>query len=181
MHEQIKKRLVRFYNVYDSDGNGTITQADAEKSLANLAALRSYENGTPEYESFRAGFLVYWNDLLKAADADQNSEITMDEWLNYHENLIADKPKALQTVLPSVFAMFDVMDSDGNGAITMNEYKDFMRAFGVPEKWIGDEVFHKLDLNSDGTISKEELGKVVDQMYFNPDPTCAGNYLFGVL
>jgi Ca2+-binding EF-hand superfamily protein len=181
MDKQIRKRLVRFYNVYDADGNGVITQADAELSLNNLAALRNYKVGTPEYESFRAGFLIYWNDLLKAADADQNSEITLEEWLKYHENLLSDKSRALQTILPSVFAMFDVMDSDGNGSITMGEYKNFMHAFGVPEKWIGEDVFQKLDLNKDGSISKKELGDVVDQMYFNPDPSCAGNVLFGVL
>ena len=181
MNSQIRKRLVRFYNVYDSNGDGVITQADAEKSLNNLAALRNYKKGSAEYESFRAGFLVYWNDLLKAVDADQNSEITLEEWLIYHEQLIKNEHKAMQTVLPSVFAMFDVVDVDGNGSISMNEYKDFMIAFGVPDKWIGDEVFDKLDVNKAGSISRKELGELVDQMYFNPDPKCPGNFLFGVL
>ena len=181
MNSQIRKRLVRFYNVYDSNGDGVITQADAEKSLNNLAAVRNYKKGSAEYESFRAGFMVHWNDFLKAADADQNSEITLEEWLIYHDKLITDKHKAMQTVLPSVFAMFDVMDADGDGSISMNEYKNFMIAFGIPDRWIGDDVFHRLDLNNDGSISKKELGELVEQMYFNPDPACPGNVLFGTL
>ncbi|RPI06941.1 MAG: EF-hand domain-containing protein [Ignavibacteriae bacterium] len=181
MNKQIRKRLVRFYNVFDADGDGYITQVDAERSLGNLAALRGYKKGSPDYESFRAAYLIYWNDLLEATDLDQNSEITEEEWLQYHEELLTNKSKAMQTILPSVFALFDVMDADGNGSISMTEYRNFMHAFGVPDKWIGDEVFQKLDINKDGSISKKEMGEVVDQMYFNPDPSCPGNYLFGIL
>ena len=181
MHKQIEKRLLRIFNVYDSDDSGTITLNDAEYSLGRLAALRGYKKGTPEYESFRKSFLIYWNDLLKSIDADEDSEITTKEWLNYHENLLTDESKAMQVILPSVYAMFDVIDIDGNGIISLDEYKNFMRAFGVLEKWIGDEVFRKIDLNKDNTISKQEFGDLVRELYFNPDPTCPGNYLFGIL
>jgi Ca2+-binding EF-hand superfamily protein len=181
MHKQIEKRLLRIFNVYDSDESGTITQSDAEYSLRRLAALRGYNKGTPEYESFREGFMIYWNDLLKGVDADENSEITVDEWLEYHENLLTDEHKAMQIILPFISTMFDIIDIDANGIISMDEYKNFMRAFGVLERWITDEVFRKLDLNKDGTISKKELGVLVREMYFNPDPSCPGNYLFGIL
>jgi Ca2+-binding EF-hand superfamily protein len=181
MHKQIENRLLRFFNVYDSDESGTITQNDAEYSLGRLAALRGYKKGTPEYELFRKNFLIYWNALLKGIDADANSEITAAEWLNYHENLLTDEAKAMQIILPSMLAMFDVMDIDGNDTISLDEYKNFMRAFGVLERWIGDVVFLKLDINKDGTISKKEWGDLVREMYFNPDPACPGNYLFGIL
>ena len=54
--------------------------------------------------------------------------------------------------------MFEMMDSDGSGAISADE----AIAFGVPEEDIYELGF--LDSNGDGELSKDELVPVVNEV-----------------
>ena len=42
-----------------------------------------------------------------------------------------------------------------------------------------DEMFNKLDLDNDGSISKNELMELAEQFFIGDDPNAPGNAFFG--
>ena len=74
--------------------------------------------------------------------------------------------------------VFDLVDADGSGEISVEEYTEIMSAFGVAEG-IPEWSFKHLDLNGDGKISKDEFVTIVEQFHLSQDRDAPGNFLFG--
>ena len=47
-----KRKLTRFFNLFDANGDGVITKQDPEQVARNLAELQGMKPGSPEYETF---------------------------------------------------------------------------------------------------------------------------------
>ena len=66
-----------------------------------------------------------------------------------------------------------------HGKITLEEYGEWMRAFRVEEQIITDDVFQKLDVNGDGTLSLEETLQLTREFFYSDDPDARGNWALG--
>ena len=174
-----KRKLTRFFNVLDRDGDGTITSADPEMVITNLASIRKLSPGMPKYDTFRAGFLAYWDDLMKRSDANDDGVVTLDEWLAYHEQMLADEQKFEYTVAFSAGIMFALMDVDDDGKITLEEYGEWMKAWGMNAESLSADIFAKLDRNGDGTLSQSEVLALTHEFYYSEDPDAPGNWAMG--
>ncbi|MEQ9486393.1 hypothetical protein [Coleofasciculus sp. F4-SAH-05] len=58
------KKWTRLFQVYDADGNGTITQEDFELIFQNLAKFRNLEANTPQYDQLHTKYMEGW-ELVK--------------------------------------------------------------------------------------------------------------------
>jgi Ca2+-binding EF-hand superfamily protein len=174
-----KRKLTRFFNVWDANGDGVITTADPAQVAQNLAELRGLEPGSPEHEGFYAGFMLYQNDFLQAVDVDESGQVTLDEWLAYHDEMLQDDQRFEGTVLMVVEVMFALMDQDGDGRITLEEYGTWMRGMRIAEQDITEKVFQKLDLNGNGTVSKAEMLQLTREFFHSDDPEARGNWALG--
>lgn len=174
-----KRKLTRFFKVSDADGDGVITTRDPEQVAKNLAELRGLKPGSPEYEGFYSGYVLYQNDFIRAMDLDDNGEVTLKEWLAYHEEMLQDEKRFESTVLMVSELMFHLMDQNADGKLTLEEYRDWMRAFRIAEQDITADVFRQLDLNEDVTLSKEELLRLIREFYYSDDPEARGNWMLG--
>ncbi|NEO99787.1 MAG: calcium-binding protein [Symploca sp. SIO2E9] len=171
------KKWTRLFQVYDADGNGTVTQADFETIFQNLAQARNLEANSSEYNQIHAKFMEDWEHLQKDADKDNDGKVQLEEWLEHGDRRINDQ-SMYQTVVDLANQVFELLDLDGNGVITINEYKTILSSWRVPEK-IAEEIFPKLDFNDDGHISKEELVELMRQFHTSDDPDAPGNLFFG--
>lgn len=174
-----KRKLTRFFNVWDANGDGVITTKDPEQVAQNLAKLQGLKPGSPEHEGFYSGFMSYQNDFLKAVDVDESGRVTLEEWLAYHEEMLQDGKRFEGTALMSIEVMFALMDRNGDGKITLEEYGEWMRAFRIGEQDTTEEVFQKLDLNENGTLSKEEILQLTREFFYSDDPDARGNWALG--
>lgn len=171
------KKWTRLFQVYDADGSGTVTQADFEKIFQNLAKFRNLEPTSPKYEQIQGKFIEDWEHLQKDADKDNDGKVSLQEWLEHGDRRINDT-SMYQTVVEIANQVFDLLDLDGNGIITIDEYKTILASWRVPEE-LAAEIFPKLDSNGDGHISKEELVELVRQFHTSDDPDAPGNLFFG--
>ena len=174
-----KRKLTRFFNVWDANDDGVITTEDPEQVAQNLAELQGLEPGSPEHEGFYDGFMLYQNDFVKAVDLDESGDVTLDEWLAYHEEMLQDEGRFKATTLISVKVMFELMDQNGDGEITLEEYGEWMKAFRIGEQGTTDKVFQKLDLNENGTLSREEVVQLTREFFYSDDPDARGNWALG--
>ena len=107
-----KRKLTRFFNVWDADGDGVITTKDPEQVAQNLAGLQGLKPGSLKHKVFYGGFMRYQKDFLKAMDLDENGRVTLDEWLAYHEEMLQDEKKFRRTALMAMESVFALMDRD---------------------------------------------------------------------
>jgi hypothetical protein len=73
------------------------------------------------------------------------------------------------------------MDTDGDGRITRTEYLRMAgSAFRMSEA-NSISAFEHLDLDGNGSLSRQELHVANEQFFRSPDAQCHGNWLFGPL
>ena len=171
------RKWTRLFQVYDANGNGTIERADLEQNFNNVAAAGNITPGTPLYGIMHARFVENWEKMQKAADLNNDGKIELQEWLEYVDRQLAN-PGDYQEMVATVGRMFDLFDLNGDGIVSLEEYKAFYRCWRLPEP-LAEEVFPKLDLNSDGVISKDEFLELAGQFHLSDDPDAPGNFLFG--
>jgi Ca2+-binding EF-hand superfamily protein len=174
-----KRKLTRFFNVWDADGDGVITKQDPEQVARNLARLQGLEPGSPRYAAFYNGFMLYQRDFIQAVDMDESGRVTLEEWLAYHDEMLQSQERFQGTALMAIQAMFQLMDRNEDGKISLEEYAEWMRTFGVEEQSITDNVFQKLDMNGDGTLSQEETLQLTREFFYSDDPDARGNWALG--
>jgi Ca2+-binding EF-hand superfamily protein len=174
-----RRKLTRFFNVWDANGDGVLTTDDPAQVAQNLAELRGLKPGSPEYEGFLGGFMLYQNDFLQAVGMDEQGRVTLEKWLAYHEGMLEDESRFESTALMVAEVMFNLMDQSGDGRLTLEEYRDWMGAFRIGKEDMTEDVFQKLDLNEDGTLTKEEVLHLTREFFYSDDLEARGNWMLG--
>lgn len=170
-----KKKITRLFNVVDSDRNGVLEKSDIERVSTNLCEGRGWKSGEQKWEALKARYAFTWQQVQPFADKDK---VSLEKFIEYHDKMLNIPGAYDATVKAMTDFIFDALDSDGDGKITLAENKAFYKAYGIDEKE-ADKVFPKLDLNADGHISRAELTDLVTQFFFGSDPEAPGNWLFG--
>ena len=173
------RKLQRLFEVMDMNGDGTLTDADAKVFIDNLANLRDLDRKSPKFEAFRDGFMTYWEDFVRKSDLDGDRRVTPEEWLVYHEEMLADRTRFQMTSIVSATMMFMVMDADGDGRISVGEYVQWMRAWNMADGDVNEAIFRKLDRNGDGYLSRQEIVAMTTEFYYSDDPEAPGNWAMG--
>jgi len=74
--------------------------------------------------------------------------------------------------------MFDAVDLDGDGVISIKEYNIVLKAQGCSDE-DSRHAFAKLDLDGDGRISREEYARAIYDYHVSNDPNAPGNWFYG--
>ncbi len=169
-----KKKFRHMFNVYDVDGNGVITWDDFILYVENLAAIYDWTEESPEYKGFRELEMQEWEEMCKGADKNQDEQISLDEYLHYTEDRVSrvgahDREAEL---------WFQTLDQDGNGQVTVEEYKIVLKAYGL----VGvdaEKYFRMFDANGDGHLSKKEVRDLNRQFWKSNELDDPGNFILG--
>ncbi len=169
-----KAKMKRMFDVYDFDRNGFIERKDYLDVIQNLASLRQFAPGSPEYAALQSAYLAVWEGLRTHADTNRDNRVSFEEMLAYNEAVMANAEEFEQQVLALGHMLFDILDVDGDGRISEGDYLQFARCLRFQA---GKESFAKLAPG--GHLSKEEVTDRIREFYFSQDDKDAGNWLFG--
>jgi len=177
---QIKK-YKHMFNVFDTNSDGGFDQNDTMQVVANMAELRGISTDSPRYTKLRGDYESWWQMLGNQLDADHDGRVSEDEfvsfWVNFADHALGGNEALADLLVASGQLNFDLLDTDGDSAISLEEYTDWLKAQNVETDY--EACFNSLDLNSDGALNRIEAGKLLRNFILSDDPDAPGNLLYG--
>ena len=178
LSEFMKNKLTTYFHLRDLDQDGFVEQGDWESSAQNLAEIRGWKPGSEEYEDIVARHVGIWTTFWKPADLDHDGKVTLDEYLALTDTLRKGGSFAQNVILDLFGAIFDIIDRDGDGQITVQDYTLYFKAWGL-DKDLAQHAFSQLDLSGDGRLSRSSFVQFSSNFFISDDPAVPGSRLFG--
>lgn len=175
-----RRKLTRYFEVHDLDGDGRIGLADFERVVENLRSRRGLAADAASVEALRSAYRSFWSSLRESADTDGDGEVDLGEWLAHWERVLGDDRRYQREVADIVRRLFALFDQDGTAAIEADEFCDFHAAHGLSPAF-ARTVFVDLDHDGDGAVDWEEFLEMAHAFYLGTEPDAPGNRLFGPL
>lgn len=175
-----RRKLTRYFRVYDIDDDGRIAAADFERVVENVRILHGLDTTSPAHRALRDAYLHRWAALRESADHDGDGGIDLDEWLAYWADVIRSDERYEVEVATTVRRMLELFDTDEDGVLRPPEFADFFGIYGLGAD-LARSTFEDLDADGDGVITRSELVEIGHEFYRGDDPDAPANRLYGPL
>jgi Ca2+-binding EF-hand superfamily protein len=175
-----KQKLPRLFALHDLNRDGVISRADFEEYARRIASTRGWGLESREFIDLRSRFLTFWNGLEKTATERGAHQVTLTDWNAHWDQILSTPGLYAQVAEPIGRMVFTILDQDGDGAVTADEYAATFRYGGLNAN-DAQAAFARLDADHDGRLSVEEIMTLLDQFFRSNDPAAPGNALFGVV
>ncbi|XP_046684158.1 calexcitin-2-like [Homalodisca vitripennis] len=176
---RMKKFMYLFNVFFDTNRSGTIDKKDFDMATENICKVRGWKKGDPQYEKTKTVLNNVWIGLQAKADADNDQQVTNEEWCKMWEEYSRNPNSVLDWQLQFRDFMFDLEDTSGDGAIDEEEFAMICSSYNVPEQNARD-AFRKFSRNGTLEITREKFGELWVEYFASEDPSAPGNFIFGV-
>jgi Ca2+-binding EF-hand superfamily protein len=144
VNETAAKRLV--FAMLDADGDGIISKDEYSARAERVTLASGRTDDDPLVVAARTAGERAWASM----DANGDGGVTFDEYAAWAG------AEAFDTVCrPVLGALFDLVDTDMDGALDLSEFTMLRTALGNPASNI-ETAFAALDTNGDGHISRDD-------------------------
>jgi Ca2+-binding EF-hand superfamily protein len=174
-----RRKWTNLFHVFDVNSDGLVSREDHVDIAGLASAHHGHAPGSAADKEFRAKLWPVWEALESAADRDGDQAVTLDEFLDYFDDVI-DAPRGEVTEIHrfAVRGILDMVDLDGDEGLNRQEYEALLKVYRIDER-LAEISFPRLDLDGDGYISNDELMRLYADWFHGSDPQAPGNYLFG--
>ena len=175
-----KQKLPKLFSVHDLNRDGRIDRSDFEEYAKRIASSRGWGPGSTEASDLRGRFLAFWGGLGEVGAQHGRSSVTMDDWLEYWDEILGTPGMYDRLATPIARMVFTILDRDGDGSVTADEYAAIYDAAGADRRQ-ASSAFARMDGDQDGRLSVDEIMTLLDQFFRSEDPEAPGNALFGLV
>ena len=181
-NDVLRRKMAHLFALLDVDDDGTVDKMDYTASADRLVTAFGFAPGSPESRLVREQYARLWDEVTLPMDADGDERVGVAEFAAGFDTFVTARGEGYREhIAPVADAFYDLMDTDGDGRITRTEYLRMAgSAFRMTET-AGQAAFDRLDLDSNGWLSREELHLANEQYFRSPDEHSPGNWLFGPL
>ncbi|XP_014204819.1 calexcitin-2 [Copidosoma floridanum] len=173
---QKKKLLFVFNTFFDFNQSGSIDIKDFDLAVQKICEERGWSDGNPRYTHVKETMNKVWNGLQQGADADNDGQITREEWYSMWEEYVKSPDNAVEWQQTYMNLVFDIEDVSGDGSIDEAEFSQVCKTYGVEETESKD-AFKKLQVGDE--ITRPKFEKLWQQFFSSDDPSTPGNFVFG--
>lgn len=171
------KLLYLFHSFFDHNSSGNIDKSDFDTALENIAKLRGWSPSDEKYKETQKALINIWDSLVKAADANQDGQVSIEEWLEMWQEYAKNPSKALEWQNLYCKFIFDLQDDGGDGSIDVEEFSNVLQSFGL----LKEDSVVAFEFMSRGkkTITWKEFQELWKEYFVSENPSDPGNYIFG--
>lgn len=174
------QKMEKLFRFWDIDNNGYLEQVDYEQLAERITAERGWKSGSTEAASTYNALMASWGQIAQFADANADAKVTPKEWMAHCTAMVQDSGVYRVSGMELMMALFNAVDTDGDGQLTLEDYKMWFRIYKADEAQ-AEAAFTQMDTDGSGALSIDELLTAVDDFYHSDDPDAPGNHLFGGL
>ncbi|WP_026426048.1 EF-hand domain-containing protein [Actinokineospora inagensis] len=151
-------RLKRRFELWDTNGDGSIDRSDYETEARRILQGFGEQENSPKGRALLSAYTGMWDTLASKAGVNSGGQVTLDQFIQITDSEIAHGGDSGfdRNLRPTIEAIVDICDTDGDGEVSPAEFKRWMRAAGVDERQ-AEQAFSQLDSNHNGSLSVEEL------------------------
>ncbi|KOX12402.1 EF-hand domain-containing protein [Nocardiopsis sp. NRRL B-16309] len=147
-------RLEERFRLWDANGNGVIERSDFEAEADGIINGLGAQ-GSSQADELKRAYLAMFDHLANAAGTDRMDKA---QFLRVAEQEIINKGDAGfgAVVAPTIQAIVNVLDTNGDGEVSPSEMTKWFDAIGLDQA-AADEAFRQLDTDGSGKLSVAEL------------------------
>ncbi|MGW5055177.1 EF-hand domain-containing protein [Actinokineospora sp. NPDC004072] len=151
-------RLKRRFELWDSNGDGAIDKSDYENEAKRILKAFGEQESSIKGRALLSAYREMWDKLVDRADVSRDGAVSFDEFQNVGEQELIQGGNAGfdRSLRPTIEAIANICDTDGDGRISPPEFKRWMKAMNVDEQ-AADTAFKKIDTDRDGALTVEEI------------------------
>ncbi|HEY1176864.1 MAG TPA: EF-hand domain-containing protein [Phytomonospora sp.] len=174
----LNRKLGRHFDLIDTNGDGSIDQADFDLIVTRLGQEFGQAPGTPKHRALADAYAALWAGMQESMDVNADGTVSREE---YVRGLETNAAAAYQAYLaPVARAIIDLCDVDGDGRISGEELAGLHRGLGMADK-DHSAAMRTLDRDNNGYVDEAELNAAIRDFFSSSDPKSPGNDLFGAV
>jgi juvenile hormone diol kinase len=173
-----QRKLAHTFKLWDANRDGVVEQADYQLLIDRVAAVRGWAPGSAGYQGLQQMYLGSWEAIRAYADTNRDNQVSLAEWMACFADWLKDPAAFRQMITPMSDAVFGLLDQDGDGTITRDEWDLHARLYNAVPDSTG-AIFSRLDADGDGRIPKDEFIAVSLDFFLTDDPQAPANWMFG--
>ncbi|WP_457028003.1 EF-hand domain-containing protein [Kitasatospora sp. P5_F3] len=177
----LDQKIDRCFGHIDKEGRGSVDHDDLLTLGARLLAQFGEQPTSPRGTRLMLGMTEFWDALYAAADTDGDSRLSLAEYrAGMKGAFIASAAGFDATFRPLTEAICTLLDTDGDGEVSAQEFYDWQKTFGVKPAE-SQAAFQALDTDGSGALSVTELLAAMREYYTGRSADAPGNQLYGPL
>jgi Ca2+-binding EF-hand superfamily protein len=161
MHAPAIRRRQALFLTLDRNHTGALDWEDFAHVAEAIRDARGWGSDHVMHQGLIHAMREFWEELAARIDSDKNGRISAAEWMNFH-GAMAEEVRDLGRVplwgLGLLQGIHTVLDLDGDGTISVDEYALWLRAIGSTHD--AGAAFAALDEDGDGLLGFDELERL---------------------
>ncbi|WP_329141451.1 EF-hand domain-containing protein [Streptomyces sp. NBC_00670] len=152
-----KKRLEQRFDLYDTNEDGRVDRKDLEEEAKRIVRAFGEHESAPRAQALLHAYPQMFDYLVARAGLGPGSSMTKEQFVNVAgQEMIQHGAAGFGRVLrPSIRAMVDLCDLDGDGQVNPVEFGKWLEA--ISGDIDAEEAFRAIDANGDGQLTVDEL------------------------
>ncbi|MCB9596303.1 MAG: EF-hand domain-containing protein [Sandaracinaceae bacterium] len=153
-----RDKYADYFQCLDRNDNGVLDRSDFGAYAGAIAEILRLDAEDPSLSRLHEATRALWSTLAGTMDEDGDGVIRLEELVGALATAELEMTKS--GAIPAwaadfVMAAFRVLDVDGDGTISLQEYAAYLEAMGSEAD--AEEVFALLDGDGDGVLSLQEV------------------------
>lgn len=170
-------KLERAFDTMDANHDGYVDWTDYQKLGDRYVQAYRLGKDDRRARAIQSFCQIYFLELLRHAGVE-GDRLTKDQFVTANRLAVVDTSR-LNVTEGGGHAIFDVIDVDGDNAISKDEFARFLRDVWRSDAPDAMDTFAKLDTDGDGAISRYEFIRAVREHFLSNDPDAPGSLFFG--
>jgi Ca2+-binding EF-hand superfamily protein len=163
--------LEQRFKLWDVDQDGRIERSDFEAEAARIVQVFGEDPDSPQARAVANAYVDMYDYLAsKAGVGDSGMDLTQFVAVAKSEVIESGDSGFSRVLRPTIQAVVNLCDTDGDGAVDPPEYAKWIEAIGASDADPA-ESFRLIDVNNNGSLSIEELVSAVKKYHFGQAST----------